>query len=202
MGRATRSELAFQRGLPALALDLAHEAPAEILLLGALDDSTRSGLEARGHAIETVPNGRAALHVLAWRSFDVVLVDPQCDDGIPVVKAVKLGHALEGVAPEEIRRVARRCRDVPLFVLPYEGDVEYALIVVAPELAYLESTSNISLVHAISRLDRAMVRELVRNRTRPPPDASWGTRERPIRCRRDGGAERVRLCREQLPDRE
>lgn len=144
------SSLRYRAGIPALALDLAHEGGKRVLLYGELDAETLGALGHENLAVTSTPTIADALRTLAWTTFDAVLIVPEAPDSLGIAKALKLGAALHGVDEMTPRLAAVRHRRKPIFVAPFRGDVEYAVIVAAPNLAYLERTDRHPLARAVA----------------------------------------------------
>jgi hypothetical protein len=106
------------------------------------------------HVDITIANSATeALRALAWTTFNGVLVAPDAAGGVALAKAIKIGAPLDGANADHVRLAAQRQRVTPVFVLPLAGDADYAVIVIAPSVAFLEREDRVSLVHAITRYD-------------------------------------------------
>jgi hypothetical protein len=128
----------FTTGLPLLALDLSWIGPRRVLAYGAIGATLERALGSAQVDVTLATSTADALRTLAWTTFDGVLVAPDAADGIALVKALKVGAPLDGANAEHVRLAALRQRVTPVFVLPLAGDEDYAVIVVAPSVAFLE----------------------------------------------------------------
>ena len=90
-----------------------------------------------------------ALEKLAWSTFDAILVSPDQDDGIELVKAIKRSTRQSERTPTNATLASMRHHAKPLFVVPFVGDDEYAVIVIAPSIAFLDRTTRVPLSRAI-----------------------------------------------------
>ncbi|MBI5480006.1 MAG: hypothetical protein HY906_14160 [Deltaproteobacteria bacterium] len=154
------SALHFTRGIPrdALALDLAYVEGRRVLALGSVDEGLLVSLEANGAKVVRAGGTEEAVALMAFQPFDVLVVDPEAPDGISFVKAVKMGAALLGVPAEQLRRAAQQHEYAPVILLPFPDEDEYAVLILPPEVAYLEKIGRLPLVNAIMHLD---VRRLI-----------------------------------------
>ncbi len=150
------ASLEYRAGIPALALDLTRHAGKRALVYGELDADTLSALEREQVGVTTAPTIAEALRTLAWSTFDAVLVVPETPDGLVIAKALKLGalrDEIEEVDEMTLRLAAARHRRRPVFVAPFRGDVEYAVIVAAPDLAYLERADRYPFSRAVAHFN-------------------------------------------------
>jgi hypothetical protein len=145
----TTSGIAFTRGLPRAALDPRRSAARKVLLLGAAQGLERR-LESEGVKLARTASVLEAQRAMAAQTFDAVLVQPEVQGALELVKAMKLGAVATG-----LRSAADRHTSVPFFVVPFAGETEYAALVRSPAAAFLEDEQLLPLADAVLRLDVA-----------------------------------------------
>jgi hypothetical protein len=149
----------FATGLPIVALELAP-ASRVVLVYGALDDAVASRLERDRVTLKRMAGLRDALRALATSSFDGILITPAAADGTALLKALKLGVPMDGADVGDLRHAAQRHRVVPVFMMPLPPDEEYAVIVIAPGVAFLERDDHVPVHEAITRYDYGRLPEV------------------------------------------
>jgi CheY-like chemotaxis protein len=137
--RVIRPDLALGRG------------DRHVLLLSARHRQLHEQLEQRGAEVYPASDVAAAKQLLREAHFDVIAIDPEVPGAIQLVKMLKL--RVEGTLPPALQRVRKNQPYLPVVVLPLSDDSEYAVVVRAPVLAYLESERRLSLVRAIMTFD-------------------------------------------------
>jgi hypothetical protein len=159
-------DLQFQQGIPrsALALDLqradgrrrAPSATRRVLVYAELLGQTERYLRERGALLTRAPSAEEAVRMLAAERFDIVLLDPHAPGGgLHLVKVLKLGHRTLDLPEKLIREATARARLTPFVIVAVDGSTEYAVILQAPELAFLEDGSKLRMEDAILQLDSA-----------------------------------------------
>jgi hypothetical protein len=140
----------FERGLPlrALAPDLAKIAVRKLLVLGTLPRLLERALDGAGARVALTSSILEAHRALAAQTFDVVIVEPEIPGAIDLVKKIKLPT---GAA--SLRSASDRHAFAPFFVLPFAGETEYAVVIQAPQLAFLVDAAEVPLATAVVRLD-------------------------------------------------
>ncbi len=149
-------------GLPPEAFDLSICTLRNVLAHGPLDTTLREALLGGNVAQTGIDDGAEALRALAWTTFDAVLIAPTMPDGLALAKALKVGTPLGSESREETERAALRPRTKPVFLLPRPGEVEYAVIVVAQSVSFLERTDRVSLPRAVLFHDFARLPEVAK----------------------------------------
>jgi DNA-binding NarL/FixJ family response regulator len=146
-----------------------------VLLLGELAAGMRTEVTTRGAVITDATDAHHAFELLATTSFDVVVVDPDADgNGRDLVAAVKESaddhlHTIATIygargtsaflrgsrpPPAEVLEVVRaKHRLTPFITLPADGARNYEIVVVLPDVAFIESPVRVPLVTAILFLD-------------------------------------------------
>jgi hypothetical protein len=150
----------FATGLPILALDLGVSTTREVLVYGALDESIATALTNDRVTLKKAPTVVDAIRTLAVSAYDGILVTPAPVDGIALVKALKLGTPIDGLERNDVRLAAQRQRVTPVFMMPLPPDDEYAVIIIAPGVAFLERADTVSVHHAITRYDYGRLPEV------------------------------------------
>jgi hypothetical protein len=116
----------------------------QVLLVSARHDVLRRKLEERRVSVAVASEVMTATQHMVAGAFDVIALDPGIPGAISSLKTLKLSAHSE--ASPALRRVRLQQPYLPVFVLPLKDDVEYAVIVRAPVLAYLEDERRIPLV--------------------------------------------------------
>lgn len=160
----TAGLLRFGNGIPRLAIALAPAASQRILVYGAIAPALEVRLRQACVRLTFCPSVRESLLTLAWQDFDAVLVAPELPGAIELVKALKLQTHLRDVDPELVPIAARRQSRTPTFILPLTDDDQYAVILRAPDLAFLENEGHLALVDAVLRLDADALESWFRKR--------------------------------------
>lgn len=121
-----------------------------VLVFGTLPAEAEIYAERNGVELVRVLTASRALEHLARVSFRSVAVDPEAEGGIELVRQVKLATNLGDDAAEDA--IARNLL-TPFVVLPYRGEADYAVIVVPPDISYVEQTHRLRLSSVLYRLD-------------------------------------------------
>jgi hypothetical protein len=144
----------FIHGIPrvAVAPDLARpEKPERVLVYGELPIPIALALEERGTIVERARTSKDALIALAASDYMSVAIDPTAEAAIELVKMIKIPSAKLSAASENVWRAASRHRATPFVILPLPNDTEYAVILTAPNGAFLERS--LPIVTALTELD-------------------------------------------------
>lgn len=124
-----------------------------VLLLGAFPPDVDAELRRLEIEVVRVASTHDALKNLAAMEFHSFAVSPDVDGAFELVKQLKArrNHVDDDLAWQ----AASRNLMMPVVVLPFAGDDEYAVIVAAPVVAFLERTSRVALSYALLRVDVA-----------------------------------------------
>ena len=147
------SNLGFRGGLPDLALATEHAVAKRVAALGGIDDDIARDLREQHVSIECASCAHALVRMLMWSTFDAVLVPADAPHAVELAHALKLDEDIREVDAMERRMAARRHRRKPLFILPFAGETQYGVVVVAQALAYLEETDRCPIARAIAFFD-------------------------------------------------
>jgi hypothetical protein len=145
----------FDTGIPELALATERHIAKRVATLGAIDSETERELGDAHVIVERAPSVADLVRTLMWSTctFDAVLVPADATRAVALAHALKLDGDLAEVAPLDRRMAARRHRRKPLFILPFAGDTQYGVVVIAQQLAYLEQTYRCPVSRAIVFFD-------------------------------------------------
>lgn len=164
MTRATiLGGIRFAPSLPDLALeseaapasgvrpDLALVAHRRVLLASKRHDDLARLLERRGAEVIRVASTDEAARTLANNPIDLFAIDPELAAALDFVRDLKL--AKQPPQGSEVWMARALQPLLPVLILPMKGDHQYAVIVRAPNNAYLEQDTRVPLVRAIMALD-------------------------------------------------
>jgi hypothetical protein len=124
-----------------------------VLFVSRRHDALALELERKGAEVIRLLDLSQATRLLANDPVDIVAIDSQLGGALELVRDLKLPKQPEQGTDVWLARALRPT--LPVVILPLPGDHQYAVIVRAPHLAYLEQDTRLPLARVILQLNVA-----------------------------------------------
>lgn len=129
-----------------LALDLAFNESAPLLVVGS--SNVVAGLRERGHLVASADSVEEAAGILGWPRHSAIVISPNVPSVLPFIEAIKLPRPDLG---GDLVAAARLHADVPVFVLPLDGEAELWVLLHPPDDVFTIDSRRTSIFDLVGR---------------------------------------------------
>jgi hypothetical protein len=123
-----------------------------VLALGAIPAAVLSGITARGLRVVVAANLADFITKLAGADFHAAVLEQE-PLGILAIRTVKLSLETADLDAASLASATSRHRHTPFFLLPAEGEREFATVIAPPSMMFFSPLAEVPIEHAIATLD-------------------------------------------------